>query len=127
MAEITSQIHAEVSDKIGRLAELTDAIRDVGVNIRGAVAWVEGSTGHIRMITDDNDKACKAIQPIATACGFGQAVCVLVPNEVGTLNRISHKLAGAGIAIQMMYSSAAGEKAMVVLETSDNAKAAKII
>ena len=127
MAERGTQIHAEVTDKVGKLAEVTDALSTAGVNILAAVAWVEGGRGHIRMITDDNDKACDAVQGVVDKCECGEALWTRVPNEVGALGKVSHALGDAGIAIKLIYATTAGDESLVVLDTSDNAKAAEIV
>jgi len=127
MAEIGKQIHAEVEDKVGKLAELTDKIAEAGVNILAVAAWAEGQRGHILLVTDDNEKACQAIRPVVANCEFKEAICVNLPNEVGALGKVAHKLAEAGIGIEMMHASAAGAAVLAVLGTSDNARAAELI
>ncbi|MHC4294047.1 MAG: hypothetical protein ACYSTL_00510 [Planctomycetota bacterium] len=127
MAEIGSQIHAVVEDKVGKLAEVTDKITDAGVNILAAVAWVQDGKGHLEMVTSDNNAACDAVAPLADTCTSEEIVHLTLPNEVGALNKISHTLAEAGISITMLYAAAAGGSAMVVLRTSDNARAAELI
>ena len=127
MAELGKQLHVEVVDEVGKLSEVTKALADAGVNIRAAVAWVEGGNGHMRLVTDDNDRACEAMAPLATACAMGEVVTALMPNEVGALNTASGKLADAGIGINLMYASAAGNECLAVLDTTDNAKAAEVL
>ena len=127
MAELTGQIRAEVADEDGKLAELADALAAAGVNIRAMAAWDEGGRGYIMMVPDDCDKACQAIKGIVDKCECGDAVCVSLPNEAGALGKVSHTLSDAGIAIQSVYASAVGPEALVVLNTSDNAKAAELI
>jgi hypothetical protein len=128
MAKLCGEIRATVTNKVGRLAEVTDKVKDAGVNILALCAWVEGDMGHLLMVTADNDKVYKAITPAVETCEFGQVVCVKAANTPGTLNEIAHKLAGAGVGIDLVYAAAgdAGE-ATIVLRTTDNDKAAKII
>jgi len=128
MAKLCGEIRATVTNNVGRLAEVTDKVKDAGVNILALCAWVEGDMGHLLMVTADNDKVCKAITPAVETCEFGQVVCVKAANTPGTLNEIAHKLAEAGVGIDLVYATAgdAGE-ATIVLRTTDNAKAAKII
>lgn len=127
MAELSKQCRAEVEDKVGKLAEVTDKITDAAVNIRGALGWVSDGTGHLVVLADDFEKVCGAIAPVVSKCEQIEVVCLSLPNEVGALGKIAHKLADAGISINMMYATAAGEEALIVLETSDNAKAAELI
>ncbi len=127
MAELVEQLHIEVEDKVGKLAELTDAMTGAGVNIKAAVAWVEGSTGHMMMVTDDNQKACQTISAAVSKCQPSQAVCATVPNEIGALGKIARVLADAGVSICILYASAAGKESLVVMETTDNDKAAGLL
>ena len=127
MAELGKQLQVEVVDEVGKMAQITKALADAGVNIKAALAWVEGANGHMRLVTHDNDKACEAISPLTTDCAMGEAVMASMPNEVGALNAASQKLADAGIGINMIYASAAGSECLAVLDTTDNAKAAEIL
>ena len=127
MGQIANQIHAQVADKVGRLAELTDKLTGAGVNLLAAVAWAEGGRGHIVMVPDDCDKACDVIKDFVDECKCEEVVHVSLANEIGALGAVAHKLADAGIGIHMMYATAAGDKALIVLMTSDNAKASSLI
>jgi len=128
MANVGRQISVVVANEVGRLAKLTDAIRDAGVNIIALAAWTEGGTGHLMAITDDNDKACAAVTPLVDSCSFSEAVCVVLPNEPGQLGTVARKLADAGINIDTVYATAGeADKATVVLMTDDNARAAELL
>ena len=127
MAEICEQLKIEVVDEVGMMASLTGALKEAGVNIRAAVAWVEGANGYLRLVTDDNEKACDAMCSYVLSCGTSEAVCVSMPDEVGAMSVISSKLAEAGIGISLLYVSAGGGQATAVIETSDNAKAVGVL
>ena len=127
MAELCPQVHLKVEDKVGKLDELTAMLAEAGVNIRGAAAWVEGTTGHMMMVADDCDKACATLGKDVDSCDCHEVVCVNVSNEVGALNKIAHTLSESGIAINVLYASAAGGESLIVLNTSDNTKAAELI
>ncbi len=128
MAEQIQSIKASVSDQVGRLAEVTDKVKAAGVNILAICAWVEGSTGNLLMVTDNNEKACAAVSEVADSCDFSPGVCVKVPNTPGALSQIARKLADAGINIQLVYATAGdADEATVVLQTSDDAKAADLV
>jgi hypothetical protein len=128
MAQICKQITVVTEDKVGLLADLTEAIRDAGVNILALCAWAEGGTGHLMAATDDPDAACSAAGPFVTRCSFNEAVCTKIPNEKGQLHEISRTLADAGISIHTVYATGGdAAEVHVVLITSDNAKAAEIL
>ena len=128
MAEIRRQCRAVVSDKVGRLAEVTDRIKEAGVNILALCAWVEEGRGHILVVGSDPEECCNALSKVVDKCEWDEVVCAKVANEVGALNTIAHKLAEADIQVNTIYASCAEtEEAMVVLQTSNNAKAAEIL
>jgi len=128
MAQICKQIQVEVANEVGKLAQLTDRIKDAGVNICCACAWVEGDRGKLTMVTEDHEKALSAIQDTVDSCETGEVVCVSIANRLGALNEIARKLADAGINIKSVYATTGhAEEATIVLTTTDNAKAAEIL
>ncbi|MHC4983778.1 MAG: ACT domain-containing protein [Planctomycetota bacterium] len=128
MAKIAEQLKIQVADKVGKLAEITQALKDAGVNIIAANAWVQEGQGFMYLLADDADKASKALDPVVDRCDTaGRVVCLKVPNTPGALNEVATKLADAGIAIKLCYATTAGNEAMIVLDTSDNAKAGELI
>ena len=128
MAELTRQCNATVSNSIGKLAEVTDKLKDAGVNILAMCAWGEGDVGHLMLVADDPDKACENISPAVDQCGWDDVVLVHAANKPGSLNEIAHKLADAGINIIFAYATTTdAPEATVILNTSDNAQAAEIL
>jgi len=128
MAEFTRQCNATVSNAIGKLAEVTDKLKDAGVNILAFCAWGEGDVGHLMLVADNPDKACESISPAVDECGWDDVVLIRAANTPGSLNEIAHKLANAGIDIVFAYASTTdAPEATVILNTSDNARAAEIL
>jgi len=128
MAELTRQCNATMSNSIGKLAEVTDGLKSAGVNILAMCAWAEGDTGHLMLVADDPQKACENISPAVSECGWDDVVRVTAANSPGSLNEIAGKLAGAGIDIAFVYASTTdGPEATVILNTSDNVRAAEIL
>ena len=128
MAEIRKQVIIEVEDDVGRLADLTERIKQGGINILAIRAWTDQGVGHLMLVSDDHDKVCSAITPFVDQSEFGEVVCAKVPNKPGALHAAAKKLADAGIGINMIYAAAGDSaEATVILDTDDNAKAAKLI
>lgn len=129
MAELATEMHVELPDEIGRLAEMTGKISEAGVSIRSMAAWVEGDRGHLVFIPDDPSKLAECKAECTLKVESHEVICVELADEVGALNMVAKKLAIAGIGIRRCIATvAAGSgKAMAVLETSDNAKAAELL
>lgn len=128
MAKTCTQMSIEVADQVGKLAEVTDKLKDAGINILAMCAWTQDGRGHLQMIVDDANKACAALEGAVDRCDCGEILTADVPNQLGALNEMSKKLGKAGISIESIYCTA-GEaaQAMLVFNTSDNAKAAGIV
>ena len=128
MAELTKQCNATVSDAIGRLAEITDGLKSAGVNIRAMVVWSESDVGHLMLVADDPQKACESLSPIVDKCEWDDVVLVHAANTPGSLNELAHKLLAAGISITFAYASTTdAPEAVIILNTSDNLRAAEIL
>ena len=128
MAQMTRQCNATVPNSIGKLAEVTDKIKDAGVNILAMCAWGEGDVAHLMLVADNPQKACECISPAVDECGWDDVVLIHAANKPGSLNEIAHKLADAGIDIAFVYASTTdAPEATVILSTSDNARAAEIL
>jgi len=129
MAEIRREIHVTVADEVGKLAELTDKLKDAGVNITAICAWTEGDTGHLLLVTDDNDAAYRALEPMVDGCEAREdVVCVKAGNTPGALHRIAHTLAEAGIGIQLAHAACGDQaEAVILLKTTDNTKAVTLL
>ncbi len=128
MAKIVEQLKIQVADKIGKLSEIADALKAAGVNIIAANAWVNEGQGFMYLVAENVDKAAQTVAPIVDSCDSGgKVVCVNVPDKPGALGEIAAMLADAGIAINLCYATTAGGEAMIVLDTTDNEKAAGLI
>ena len=127
MGKTVSLMRIEVENKVGKLAELTDALKAAGIDIRAVCAWVEGAGAKMLLVTGDNDKACATLSDKVTSCEMVEALAVTVPNQIGALNAVAAKVAEAGIAINFCFATTGGGEVMVLLDTADNARAAQVI
>jgi hypothetical protein len=124
MATVREMLQIQVDDAVGRLAEVTAALRDASINILATCAWVQDGKGHMLLATDDNARACSALTNVVGTCEMTSAVEVLLPNEVGALNRAAARIAEARIQINLCFAATVGNEAAAYLFTSDNVGAA---
>ena len=127
MAKVVKQLKIRVADKVGKLAEVTEALKAAKVNIVACCAWVMEGKGHMLLLTDDNAKARKALVGKVEACETATAVALTLPHKVGALADAAAKLAQAGLQVHLVYATTAGADALVLLSTSDDKKAASLI
>ncbi len=128
MASIHQQIVAEVHDEPGKLGELTDRLKFAGLNIQAICGWSERGRGIVMFITDDNEKACQAIEPVVDSVRPEEVVCVTVANEPGALSAVAHKIGDMGIFINAIYAAPDDEaESLIIISTDNNARAAELL
>ncbi len=128
MASIHKQIVAEVHDEPGKLSELTDRLKFAGLQIKAICGWSERGRGIVMFITDDNEKACHAIEPVVESVREEDVVCVTVANEPGALSAVAHKIGDMGIFINAIYAAPNDEaESLIIISTDNNARAAKLL
>ena len=128
MASIHQQIVAEVHDEPGKLGELTDRLKFAGLNIQAICGWSERGRGIVMFITDDNEKACQAIEPVVDSVRAEEVVCITVRNEPGALSAVAHKIGDMGIFINAIYAAPDDEaESLIIISTDNNARAAELL
>lgn len=55
------EIVVSLHDKVGLLSDITTAVAEARVNIRAVCAYVTDGSAHLRLITDNNERAIKAL------------------------------------------------------------------
>ncbi len=127
MAKRVKEIYFTAPNKVGVLAKVTQTLKAARVNIIHAVAWTEGAKGHFDMVTNNNAKAKKALAKIGIRAGDCDAVVLTLRNKVGSLDRAAKRLAKAKVNISCISATGAGPRTSVVLHTTNNAKAARLV
>jgi len=128
MASLRKQIVADMHDEPGKLSELTDRLKFAGLNITAICGWSIQGRGHVMFITDDNEKACHAIQPVVDAVREEEVICVTVPNQPGALSAVAHKIGDMGIFINSIYAAPDDEaESLIVISTDNNARAVELL
>ncbi|OGQ66366.1 MAG: hypothetical protein A3F89_01510 [Deltaproteobacteria bacterium RIFCSPLOWO2_12_FULL_50_11] len=122
MAKIAQEITLTTKNEIGTLAKVTGPIKEIGVNIKAWCAWAEGDKGQFRLVTDNNARAIEALKKAGFKTQEKEVIITTLSNKVGTLAEGAVRLAEAGVDVEYCYASAAGNEALVVLATKNNAK-----
>jgi hypothetical protein len=86
------------------LAEVTGAIAAVNVNIE-AICSTERGYGFFMMVTDNHTKAKNVITKMEGAVHLEEMLTLELPNKVGQLEKVTKKIAKAGIDILLIYGS----------------------
>ena len=124
---LMKQLSVFVENKIGTLQELCKALAKVGANILGVLLVDESDWSVVRIVVDDVPKAKTALQSTGYVFGESEVLAVELANNPGSLADFAGKLAKENINVEFSYVSCIGPKALIILSTSNNKKASKII
>lgn len=117
-----------MKDRPGLLAEVTESLAGVKVNITAICAYAMDDKAYFDMTTDSNAKAKKALSGLGLKVEEEDIVSVEIPNRVGELRKVAKVLADAGINISYMYgTTSAGKTVTCLFSTSDDKKAVRLI
>jgi len=127
-AKKVKQLSFTMPNRAGLLSEVSAAVSDAKVNIDTIYAYEMGDKAYFILTTDGNARAKKALTQLGVEANEEDIVAVEIPNKIGELQKVAKKIADAGININYVYgTTVTGKSSICVLQTSDNAKASKVI
>jgi hypothetical protein len=122
------EVLVEVPNKVGVLAQLTEALSAKKVNILAITTATSGSQAWIQLVTENNALALKVVASLGWKASERAAVRVALTNKAGATEAVGATLASADINIESLYGSAWDEKApSVVVVPSDVTGALKVL
>lgn len=126
MAKKVKELQFSVPNKVGTLYKVTHALKAAKVNILHAWACGEGATGHFGLITNNNSKAKQALKKLGIRTSEKDILVVSLSNKVGALDRVAARLAKAKVNITCVSATSGGGRVSVLINTRNNAKAARM-
>jgi hypothetical protein len=123
------QISVFLENKSGRLAELTRALADGGINIRALSLAETIDYGVLRLIVDRPDHAKQALAKAGFTVTETQVIAVELADRPGGLAEIVDLLTRTGLNIEYCYAFVAkrGDNAVVILRIDDAARAVETL
>ena len=104
-AELARQLMVRGDNEIGMLAQITRVISKSEINLVALCAYSIGSNVAVMFVTDDNNEAKRLL----TAKGYDiqeeEVILLSVDNQPGALQRVTDKIAEAGIDLTLVYGS----------------------
>ncbi|MBN1562305.1 MAG: hypothetical protein JXA10_00580 [Anaerolineae bacterium] len=113
-----------LDDKPGSLADLAEALAQNAVNIMAIHAAPCPQEGHVQFITNNADATMNALRDAGLDYAVQNVLVVPLPNEPGTLARVSRALGASGVNINALYITM---ERQVVLDVDDLHKAQDIV
>ncbi len=127
--EVKQELFVTAPSKVGLLAQVTEAISGVGVDILAIGAYDKDGMGEFMLITSDNDRAASALgNIIGMKMERKDVIALEVPARPGALAEAAGKLARADINVGWVFGTVAdGEHATIVLKVADPVAAAEVL
>ena len=128
-AGIVKELLVKTENKIGMMAEVTEAIAGKGANITALNAFGIDKNAIFRVVTSDNAKAIDGIKAKNFEVSEREVVSVGLDNKPGTAAELGKRLKAAGIDINYIYGSTCdcGGPSTIIFNCKDNKKAAEIL
>ncbi len=124
-----TQISIAMKNEVGGLCRLCGMLARAEVNIMGLSIEDCTDEGFVRLIVDEPKKAAKTLEAAKISYRSVEVLLLELENEPGALQRISARLADAGINVQYAYGTADlhGRGGALVLRVTDLDKAVAIL
>ena len=116
-----------IENKSGKFQELTDVLSTNGINMFSLSLSDSTSYSVVRMIVSDPNKAQEVLAQKGFASVVNDIMAIKLDNEQGELNTLLKALKEQNIDVQYAYALTSGKSASILLKTSDDKTAEKII
>lgn len=124
------QISVFLENRPGCLHEMTKALADANIDLRGLSLAETSDFGIVRLIVDDVMGTANTLRNAGFVASLTDVLAVEVPNVPGGLNKVLEILDGAGVNVEYMYAILGNKKsdtAYMIFRVNDNAKASSAL
>ncbi len=122
------QIAIFLENEEGKASACCKILKEAGVNLCALSIADTREFGILRIITDDNEKALKALRGAGFLSSQVELVGVEVPHETGALSDLLIVLGDNGVNVEYMYSYAEVDgHAKIAFKTNEPEKAIAIL
>ena len=116
-----------IENKSGKFQEVTNILSSNGINMFSLSLSDSTSYSVVRMIVSDPNKAQAVLAKDGFASVVNDIMAVKLDNEQGELNALLKALNEQKIDVQYAYALTSGKSASILLKTTDDIAAEKII
>jgi len=101
---LVQQLSVFLENKVGRLKEVTQLLKDNNVNIRTLTVSDTTDFGVLRLIVDDTTKAERALKDQGYTFNKTEVIAVEIPDTPGGLNEVLDIIEKANLNIEYLYA-----------------------
>lgn len=122
------QLSVFIENREGRLEQVTEVLKQEGINIVSLSLADTSEYGMLRMIVSAPEKAKQVLKENGFSAMLTDVIAVRLPHEVGMLQKLLQVLSSADINIEYMYALATGkDNAAMIVKASDAQEAVKAL
>lgn len=127
--EIATQLALFLENQPGTLASVCDELAAANINILALTISDTVDHSVVRMIVSDTEKAMSIFEEHGTLVVENEVLLTTIDNKPGSLSRIAHQFAEAGVNIEYAYlaTGQSTQQGLMVLRVNDAAKALKVL
>ncbi|OGX28044.1 MAG: hypothetical protein A2705_04680 [Omnitrophica WOR_2 bacterium RIFCSPHIGHO2_01_FULL_52_10] len=104
-AELARQLMVRGEDEIGMLAQITRVISKSDINLVALCAYSIGNNVAVMFVTDDNNEAKRILAAKGYDVQEEEVILLSIDNQPGALQKVTDKIAEAGIDLTLVYGS----------------------
>lgn len=123
------QISIFIENRSGRLAKITTALGQAGVNIRALSLADTSDFGILRLIVNQTQKAVTVLKDRGFTVMVSDVIAVAVPDAPGALGNVLSIMEHVGLNVEYMYAFVTKnqDQAVIMLRFDDTDKAIDIL
>lgn len=121
------QLSVFVENKVGSLGDVCASLSKANINIKALSIADDLDWGIVRIVVDDSEKAKEALYKLGLMFGEGNVLTIELDNHPGALAEVANTLAKKNINIEHAFATAAGDKSLLVITTTDDKKANNVL
>lgn len=118
MKPLIKQITVFLPNKPGKLAAMSHAVADAGVQIHALMVSETTDYGTVRLIVDMPDECLAALKDAGYAADMTEVIAVPVDNVPGGLARVLDNLTTAGLDVGYAYCCSIGDTVVDILKVT---------
>lgn len=121
----TNQISVFIENRSGRLAKITTALGNAGVNIRAMSLADTSDFGILRLIVNNTEKAKETLRDHGFTVRISEVIAVAIPDSPGALGNLLSIMEHAGLNVEYMYAfvQKSMDQAIIIFYFDDTDKA----
>lgn len=126
---MVEQVSVFLENESGRLARVTRALGDAGVNMRALMLADTESYGVVRVLCDAPRAAVEALEAAGFAASITPVIAVEVPDRPGGLADVLETLGAAGLNVEYAYCfvEPCGDNAIDIFRVDDPTRAEEVL